>query len=117
MKKLWLLLAAAGCGETVVLAAPPPRAALSAPSDGFEGDKLDASWKVVNGEMMSIAVSGGELHLTPNRNCVWYFKDRGPGLFKEVTGDFKSGGNFGRDGKYGEFLQVTAAKALEDTNK
>jgi predicted small lipoprotein YifL len=35
----------------------------------------------------------------------------------EVTGDFKSGGNFGRDGKYGEFLQVTAAKALEDTNK
>lgn len=31
----------------------------------------------------------------------------------EVTGDFKSGGNFGKDGKYTEFLQVTTAKAIQ----
>jgi hypothetical protein len=35
----------------------------------------------------------------------------------EVTGDFKSGGGFGRDGRYSEFLQVTSARALEKTNQ
>jgi hypothetical protein len=35
----------------------------------------------------------------------------------EVTGAFQSGGNFGKDGKYTEFLQATAAKSLETGNK
>jgi hypothetical protein len=35
----------------------------------------------------------------------------------EVTGDFKSGGGFGKDGKYTEFLQATVSKALENVKK
>jgi hypothetical protein len=53
----------------------------------------------------------GALHLGPGNppSYVW-------GLV-EVTGDFKSGGTFGRDGKYTEFLQATAAKAVESSTK
>jgi len=53
----------------------------------------------------------GKLHVGPGSppGYVW-------GLV-EVTGDFKSGGNFGKDGKYTEFLQVTSAKALENIKK
>ena len=38
-------------------------------------------------------------------------------LPSEVTGQFKSGGAFGRDGKYSEFLQVTDATPLETVPK
>jgi hypothetical protein len=48
----------------------------------------------------------GKLHLGPNNSFVW-------GLV-EVTGQFKSGGSFGKDGAYKEFLQVTSARALEN---
>lgn len=53
----------------------------------------------------------GKLHLGPGSppGYVW-------GLV-EVTGDFKSGGGFGKDGKYTEFIQVTSAKALEDVKR
>jgi hypothetical protein len=53
----------------------------------------------------------GKLHLGPGNppSYVW-------GLV-EVTGDFKSGSGFGKDGKYSEFLQVTAAKSLENVKK
>jgi hypothetical protein len=51
----------------------------------------------------------GKLHLGPNNSYVW-------GLV-EVTGDFKSGGGFGKDGKYTAFLQATSAKALESGKK
>lgn len=51
----------------------------------------------------------GKLHLGPNNSYVW-------GLV-EVTGDFKSGGGFGKDGKYTEFLFAQSAKALEDAQK
>lgn len=49
----------------------------------------------------------GKLHLGPGSppGYVW-------GLV-EVSGDFKSGGGFGKDGKYAEFIQVGTAKALE----
>jgi hypothetical protein len=50
-----------------------------------------------------------KLHVGPNNSFVW-------GLV-EITGDFKSGGNFGKDGKYTEFLQVSSAKAIEDIKK
>jgi hypothetical protein len=52
-----------------------------------------------------------KLHLGPNSppGFVW-------GLV-EVTGEFKSGGGFGKDGKYATFLQATTAKALENINK
>jgi hypothetical protein len=53
----------------------------------------------------------GKLRLGPGNppSYVW-------GLV-EVTGPFQSGGNFGKDGKYTEFLQVTAAKSLEAGTK
>lgn len=51
------------------------------------------------------ADESGKLHLGPNNSFVW-------GLV-EVTGAFKSGGSFGKDGAYSEFLQVTSARALE----
>ena len=51
----------------------------------------------------------GKLHLGPNNSYVW-------GKV-EVTGQFKSGGAFGKDGAYKEFLQVTSATAIENVNK
>jgi hypothetical protein len=51
----------------------------------------------------------GKLHLGPNNSYVW-------GKV-EVTGQFKSGGAFGKDGAYKEFIQVTSAKALENVQK
>jgi hypothetical protein len=53
----------------------------------------------------------GKLHLGPGNppSYVWGLVD--------VTGPFQSGGNFGKDGKYTEFLQVTAAKAIENIKK
>jgi hypothetical protein len=51
----------------------------------------------------------GKLHLGPNNSYVW-------GKV-EVTGQFKSGGAFGKDGAYKEFLQVTSATALENVQK
>jgi hypothetical protein len=53
----------------------------------------------------------GKLHLGPGSppSYVWGLVD--------VTGPFQSGGNFGKDGKYTEFLQVTAAKSIENIKK
>jgi hypothetical protein len=51
----------------------------------------------------------GKLHLGPNNSYVW-------GKV-EVTGQFKSGGAFGKDGAYKELLQVTSATAIENINK
>jgi hypothetical protein len=51
----------------------------------------------------------GKLHLGPNNSYVW-------GKV-EVTGQFQSGGAFGKDGAYTEHLQATAAHALENIQK
>jgi hypothetical protein len=55
------------------------------------------------------ADESGKLHLGPNNSYVW-------GKV-EVTGQFKSGGAFGKDGAYHEFLQAAAAKSLETVKK
>jgi len=55
------------------------------------------------------ADKSGELHLGPNNSYVW-------GKV-EVTGQFQSGGAFGKDGAYKEFLQVTSAQALENVKQ
>jgi hypothetical protein len=55
------------------------------------------------------ADESGKLHLGPNNSYVW-------GKV-EVTGHFKSGGAFGKDGAYKEFLQVTSAQAIENIKK
>lgn len=46
----------------------------------------------------------GKLNLGPNNSFVW-------GLV-EVTGPLQTGGQFGKDGAYPEFLQVQSARAL-----
>lgn len=46
----------------------------------------------------------GKLNVGPNNSFVW-------GLV-EVTGNFQSGGGFGKDGAYTELLNVTSAQAL-----
>jgi hypothetical protein len=51
----------------------------------------------------------GKLHLGPNNSYVW-------GKI-EVTGQFQSGGAFGKDGAYTEHLQITAAHALENVQQ
>jgi len=55
------------------------------------------------------ADESGKLHLGPNNSYVW-------GKV-EVTGSFQSGGAYGKDGAYHEFLQVTSAQALENIKK
>jgi hypothetical protein len=50
-----------------------------------------------------------KLNLGPNNSYVW-------GKV-EVTGQFQSGGAFGKDGAYTEHLQVTSAAALEQIQK
>ena len=55
------------------------------------------------------ADKSGELHLGPNNSYVW-------GKV-EVTGQFKNSGGFGKDGAYGQLLQVTSAQALEPVKK
>ena len=50
-----------------------------------------------------------KLHLGPNNSYVW-------GKI-EATGQFQSGGAFGKDGAYAEHFQVTAAHAIEDVKR
>jgi hypothetical protein len=46
-----------------------------------------------------------ELNVGPNNSFVW-------GKV-EVTGTFQSGGNFGRDGAYKEFIQAESATVIK----
>ena len=57
--------------------------------DEFEGNAVDSAWTALNTQMVASTVSGDVLRMTPNRNCVWFHADEGPGLIKLVTGDFK----------------------------
>ncbi len=57
-------------------------------SDPFDGDALDGDWNQFQPELVDVEVSGGELHLTPNQESVWYQDQRGPFFHKEVSGDF-----------------------------
>ena len=68
---------------------PPPPDGGSDLDDEFNGNAVDSAWTVLNAQMVASTVSGGVLRMTPNRNCVWFHADEGPGLVKLVTGDFK----------------------------
>jgi hypothetical protein len=58
-------------------------------SDGFDEATLSPAWKVWGAEQSRFEVRGGELHMTPTTNCVWWRKLTGPGLYKHVAGDFR----------------------------
>jgi hypothetical protein len=67
-----------------------PGSGLAALSDEFEGDVLDAAWVVVNGDRFERTLGGGELHLRPTKNTLWFNADAtGALLYKLVTGNFK----------------------------
>jgi hypothetical protein len=58
-------------------------------SDEFDGTGLADTWQVVNPDTAAIEVRDGALFMTPNRNVVWWLADQGPGVFREVTGNFR----------------------------
>ena len=79
-----------GCsGTSGTSGSPPPPDGGSELDDEFEGNAVDGAWTALNAQMVASTVSGGVLRMTPNRNCVWFHADEGPGLVKLVTGDFK----------------------------
>jgi len=91
---------AAGVGDTaqagdMPTAAPDPSPgpAPDAPtpagwSDAFDGDALDPAWTVLNGGLADITVGGGLLTIRPLRYSVWFHHEAGPGVVRDVTGDF-----------------------------
>ncbi len=59
-------------------------------SDEFDGDGVDAAWTVVNGDRFEHMLGGGELHLRPTMNTLWFDAEAtGALLYKTVTGNFK----------------------------
>lgn len=67
----------------------PDAAPLNPTSDEFNGDSLDSSWNLTRGDLLDISVSGGELHLVPNKYSVWYHEEAGAALWKPLAGNFK----------------------------
>ncbi len=57
--------------------------------DEFDGAVIQTSWTAVNAGQTDNSVNGGVLRMKPNKNCVWFNADEGPGLVKLVTGNFK----------------------------
>jgi hypothetical protein len=71
---------------------PAARPASGGLSDEFDGKSLSSTWTVFKGDenvSFKATVEGGQLHLVPRANCVWYQARNGPALFKRVSGDFK----------------------------
>jgi hypothetical protein len=59
--------------------------------DTFDGVALDPSWSVLNPSLVTIDVSGGQLHLEATMSgagTTWYNDSEGPLVYKAVTGDF-----------------------------
>ncbi len=59
-------------------------------SDEFEGNVLDPSWLIVNGNNFKYSVSNGALHITPTTNTLWW-EDSASGVLvhKLMSGNFK----------------------------
>jgi hypothetical protein len=63
---------------------------LAALSDEFDGDGVDDAWTIVNGDRFEHMLGGGELHLRPTTNTLWFDAEAtGALLYKTVTGNFK----------------------------
>jgi hypothetical protein len=69
-------------------ATPDPCAGFA---DTFGGASLDPSWSVYNPSLVTIAVGGGALSLTPTMTGggnIWFDDGEGPLVYKTLTGDF-----------------------------
>ncbi len=62
---------------------------LSELDDSFDGSTLDDDWTVLNADIFDHTVSDGALHIVPHENRAWFLEASGPGVVKEVTGDFR----------------------------
>lgn len=72
------------------LLAPDLGGGSSAPSsDPFDGANLGAVWSIFKPSVVSVAVSGGRLHMTPGAGSLWYNDAQGPAVYQNVTGNFK----------------------------
>lgn len=61
----------------------------------FDGSSLDASWSVLNPQMVQISVQTGQVRLAVDPTCAsypfcaWFNDTQGPLIYKLVTGDFR----------------------------
>lgn len=58
-------------------------------SDTFEGNTLSSDWMVFRPEVLNITVANGALSLRLDQQALWYQNNRGPLVYKFVTGNFK----------------------------
>lgn len=57
-------------------------------NDDFNSDSLNADWVPLNIEIIDMALSNGQLIMTPKVESVWWMKDHGPMIYKMAEGDF-----------------------------
>ncbi len=70
--------------------APALEPADVAGADAMFGDgELGNGWTVVNDTDFSWEIVDGELVFTPHTHNVWWMEDQGPGILREVTGNFR----------------------------
>lgn len=58
-------------------------------SDSFDGASLGGAWSIFKPSVVTVALSGGRLHMTPGAGSLWYNDAQGPAVYQNVTGNFK----------------------------
>ena len=58
-------------------------------SDTFSATALDSRWKIFHPGVISVATSGGALHITPGAGSLWFNDQQGGAVYQEVTGNFR----------------------------
>jgi len=58
-------------------------------SDFFDGNTLSPDWMVFRPEVLNIAVANGALSLRLDQQALWFNDNRGPLVYKYVTGNFR----------------------------
>lgn len=86
-------LAAFGSLVAALIACTPAPALEPATVDGFDatfdGSGLGEGWTVVNDSEFTWEIVDGELVFVPHTNNVWWMEDQGPGILREITGNFR----------------------------
>jgi hypothetical protein len=58
-------------------------------SDSFDGNSLSSDWMVFRPEVLNITVANGSLSLRLDQQALWFNDNRGPLVYKNVTGNFR----------------------------
>lgn len=74
---------AIACGDGIA----PPTDPLASLTDEFQSDSL-SSWSIHRPDVATVAVTDGELVMTPNQFAWWYMADEALQVSKLVTGNF-----------------------------